>query len=87
MVWKECPVNVDVFSWEAKTGSHAKAAARAATPRPGKKIVVGMPGRKKITTTLARPGRSSRYGWGVFIKAAWKEFPVSYDVFTYEIGC
>jgi hypothetical protein len=55
MVWKECPVHADVFSWEAKTGSHAKAAARAATPRPGKKIVVGMPGRKKITTYYSGP--------------------------------
>jgi hypothetical protein len=95
MVWKEFPVNTDLFSWDAKIGSYAKATARAitdssfpATPRPGKKIVVGMPGRKKITgfTTLARPRKSSRYGWGVFIKAVWKDLPISYDIFTYEIG-
>jgi len=83
------------FSWDAKIKSFAKTTARQmtessfpATPRPGKKIVVKMPGSKKVTrfTTVARPGRSSRWGWGVFVKAVWKDLPISYDVFTYEIG-
>jgi len=95
MVWREFTVSADVFLWDGKIKPFAKTTARQmtessfpATPRPGKKIVVKMPGSKKVTrfTTVARPGRSSRWGWGVFVKAVWKDLPISYDVFTYEIG-